>query len=233
MSGLSDKDGRLRVWLLRSRRALGLSQADLADEAGVGRTTVVTMETRGPSEVSEASRLLVIDALQRSAQARGIDLAPLPDAEAPPAQPGRRIPVIGSVPGGPTALRHQWSEATAEDGWETIDRGDLPENGTYFALRVDGDSMEPALHDGDRIVCTPMPRYEEIDPVKLNGRVVVVQFAEESNYRGETTLARWRMMGDRVVLVKDNPRYAPLEYPDDGVTGLAVVVELRRKVVGI
>lgn len=142
---------------------------------------------------------------------------------------GRMIPVIGTVPGGPTALRFQWSEASPEVGFETIDRGDLPDGATYFALRVDGDSMTPAIQNSDTIVCSPLPRYENVDPKRLDGKVVVVQFTEDSDYKGETTLARWRVMGERILLTKDNPRYTPMDYPDGGVHGVAVVVELRRR----
>lgn len=142
---------------------------------------------------------------------------------------GGKIAVIGTVPGGPTAIRYQWNEATPADGFESIDRGSLPENGVFFAVRVDGESMAPSLKDGDVIVCTPMPRYEDVDPKRLDGKVVVVQFTEESEHQGETTLARWRVVDSQVLLTKDNPRFAPVSYPDGGVHGVAVVVELRRK----
>lgn len=219
-------------WIRLARKKSGLTQAALAELVKVDTSTISQLEN-GRREPNPTTRWTILEQLTGALLAARETMPPPPVSpeEVYPPEPHlpSRIAVIGTVPGGPTALRYQWSEATSAEGFESVDRGDLPAEASYFALRVDGESMAPTVWDGDLVICTPVPRYEDINPAKLDGRLVVVNFTEESMYGGETTIARWKMLGDQIVLSKDNPRFSPLVYPPDGVHGVAVVVELRRR----
>lgn len=66
-----------------------------------------------------------------------------------------------------------------------------------FLMRVDGDSMEPVIHDGDLLVVDRSARA-------ISGSIVVVAL------NGEYTVKRLRIAGEQLWLVPDNPKYKRL-----------------------
>ncbi len=131
----------------------------------------------------------------------------------------KRIPVLGAVRGGVPI------DAIEDiEDWEEIDTRQVPfRSGTFFALRVVGDSMEPTLREGDIVIVRQQPRVEngEIGIVAINGDTATVKEVKESS------------LG--ITLIGHNAAvYTPHFYDREEVESLPLriigkVVELRRK----
>jgi phage repressor protein C with HTH and peptisase S24 domain len=69
------------------------------------------------------------------------------------------------------------------------------------ALTVDGDSMYPTLHRGDMVVCDSCGwSGEGVYAVRMNGKGFVKRVTQRPR---------------KVVLLSDNPKYPPLEEPEE------------------
>jgi len=128
-----------------------------------------------------------------------------------------RIPVVRRVAAG-TPLG-SFDEVI---GYETISK-DLASKGSYFALKISGDSMSPNISNGDIIICREQPDAED-------GQVVV---ALVNGCDG--VCKRLRKYEDgTIALLSDNSSYRPLYFNNSEVDTVPVrvvgiVVELRRK----
>lgn len=103
------------------------------------------------------------------------------------------IPVLGTIAcGEPIYVRENFASYRVEPK-ETLPSGNL------YYLRAKGDSMEPTIPDGSMVLIREQPDVEsnEIAAVLVNG--------DE-----EATLKRVRKQGDSVILMPDNPKYAPI-----------------------
>ena len=101
------------------------------------------------------------------------------------------VPILGSI-----ACGQKITPDTEPDGY-----ADLPEGiSADFALRCKGDSMTPTLIDGDIVLIRSQPEVE-------NGQIAAVNIA------GETTLKHVYHHADGLLLVADNPKYAPIFAP--------------------
>ena len=113
------------------------------------------------------------------------------------------IPVVGSI-----ACGERVSPDTERDGY-----ADLPDRvKADFALRCRGDSMNPTFFDGDLVLIRQQPEVN-------TGQIAAV------NIDGETTLKHIYYQDGGVLLVADNPAFAPVFVPaekDIIVHGLAV-----------
>ena len=122
-----------------------------------------------------------------------------------------RVPLVGRVVAGIPMLSDENIEqripVPAE--WTT--------KGTFFALRVAGDSMRGAgIFEGDQVIVRQRS-------VAADGDVVV------ATIEGETTIKRLRLRGSRVVLVPENPRYPLIEVRAEEPIVQGVVVGLMRE----
>ena len=110
---------------------------------------------------------------------------------------------------------------------ETIGYEAIPESmalkGTYFALKISGDSMSPGICDGDIVICREQPDAEDGQTVVclVNGNDGVCKKLRK--YEDGT-----------IALVSDNPVYPPMYFSVSDVDSTpvrvrGVVVELRRK----
>ena len=70
------------------------------------------------------------------------------------------IPVLGKVPAG---VPYEAIENSIPESYETIPKNWLRGNKKYFALFLDGDSMEPQYHDGDTAIFLKTPTCESGD----------------------------------------------------------------------
>lgn len=120
------------------------------------------------------------------------------------------IPILGSVPAG--------APSEAIEGVEDylhLEK-DMVLSGTYFALKVKGDSMTGAgIYDGDTIVIRQQRNAED-------GEIVVAKVDG-----GEGTVKRFRKKDGEVYLQPENPAYEPIRGRDIEVAGK--VVYLTRK----
>jgi len=61
--------------------------------------------------------------------------------------------------------------------------------------------MEPALHEGDMVICSPGQQLH-------NGDAAVVRTRSENVF-----IKYWQKRGERVVLESANADYKPIEFP--------------------
>ena len=135
---------------------------------------------------------------------------------------GIKIGVFGDVAAGIPIDRIENFDPEDPDSWEEIDRS-MAKGGTYFALRIKGDSMAPRILAGDVVIV----RYQ---PTAESGQIAVVAV------NGDMATCKkvfWSENGD-LSLISLNPNYPPYHYTaeqvrEKPVTILGVVVELRGK----
>lgn len=110
-----------------------------------------------------------------------------------------KIPIIGSVAAGEPI----WDE----DSYDVYVDGPAKAD---FAMKVEGDSMEPTYYNGDVI-------YVRSQSAVDNGRVAVVILdstaALKHVYRGKTALT----------LISDNPKYEPMVLPYDDYETVRII----------
>lgn len=97
----------------------------------------------------------------------------------------------------------------AETLWRCYDRA--------FAVRIDGQSMEPQIHHGDLVVLSPIHGPED-------GRAAVVQLAGQIG----VTCKRFRREGGRVHLIPANETFPATDYPAEQVVWALRVLALVR-----
>jgi SOS regulatory protein LexA len=126
-----------------------------------------------------------------------------------------RIPLLGRVVAG--------VPVTSE---ENVERripvpAEWTRHGTYFALRVAGDSMRDAgILAGDQVIIRKQSTASD-------GDLVV------ATLEGETTLKRLQLRGSRATLVAENPHYRKIDVRTESAIIQGVVVGLMRKYGGL
>lgn len=107
-------------------------------------------------------------------------------------------------------------------GYEEI-TDHMAKTGTYFGLKVNGDSMTPNIADGDIIICRQQPDAED-------GQIVVALI----NGNDGVCKRLKKYQDGTIALISDNSAYPPLyfsmaELDDIPVRIMGIVKELRRK----
>jgi repressor LexA len=121
-----------------------------------------------------------------------------------------RVPLVGRVVAGVPVTSEEHAEAMIAVPAQWTARG------SYFALRVSGDSMRDAgILDGDEAVVRRQATAKDDD--------IVVATLD-----GETTLKRLQLRGSRARLVAENPRYRPIDIRTESAIIHGVVVGLMR-----
>lgn len=197
-----------RLKSLREERTV--SQKELAFALDVAQSAVGNWES--------GARQPNLDRIRQLASFFGVSVGYLLGTEDRPSpDPDRfRVPVLGYVRAG--------LPLTAEEqvlGYEDVSR-EIANAGDHFALRVQGDSMEPYLLEGDIVL---VRQQEDVD----SGDTAVVLIGGE-----DATVKKLVKHENGVSLVAANPKYDPLFFTADEVESLPVsvlgkVVELRRK----
>ena len=127
-------------------------------------------------------------------------------------RPVLHIPLVGDVAAGTDVLAQENIEELVPVA------SDLTGEGTFFVLRVRGDSMiDAGILAGDLVVVRQQPEAR-------NGEVVVAGIPGE-----EATVKTFSRQGNRVVLVPANERLAPMEYDAADVTVFGRVVTVMRR----
>jgi repressor LexA len=131
---------------------------------------------------------------------------------------GIRIPVLGSVPCGIPTEAIEYLDA---EDWEEISEV-LSRQGTFFGLKVKGNSMIPRIQEGDILIVKVQPDAESGDVViaKINGE--------------DACCKRLIKHQDGIVLQSFNPCYAPMYFSREEIQTKPVqiigkVVENRQK----
>lgn len=185
------------------------TQIDLAEYLGVSKSTV-SMWVNGV----RVPRMARIDAMARFF---GVNRSDIMEPWGEPHSAGSvSIPVYARVAAG---LPFEAVE-------DIIDREEIPEalsqQGTYYGLRIWGDSMEPRMKKGDVVIVRKQTTADDGDIViaTINGT--------------DATCKRFRKYADGIALISNNPAYPPMYYTAQEVEQLPVciigkVVELRAK----
>ena len=119
-----------------------------------------------------------------------------------------RVPVLGHVAAGVPILAQEHIEE-----YLAFDIGDDP--GSYFALRVRGDSMVNAgILSGDLVVVRQQPTAE-------NGEIVVALLGDEA------TVKRLSRRGKELWLLPENPDYSPINGAGAEILGRVMAVVRR------
>lgn len=171
----------------RLRLGAGYSQEQLARKLGISQGAISQWE-QGKT-VPDTPMLLQL------AQIFGVSLndfaddSPRRDLDGVIVMRKNAAPIIGEVACG--------TPITAEQNVEGYT--DLPD-GVHadFALRCKGDSMVPTFADGDLVLIRQQPDVE-------NGQIAAV------GIDGEATLKHVYKSASGVILVSDNPNYAPIQ----------------------
>lgn len=169
------------------RRERGISQEELSELALLHRVTVAKYES-GQVEPGASALSRIADALGVSTDEILCRVDKLP-----PFVPIVRasVPVVGEIACGVPITAEQNTEGFA----------DLPDGvSADFALRCKGDSMTPTFLDGDLVLIRQQPEVAD-------GQIAAV------GIDGEATLKHFYKTPGGVLLVSDNPKFAPMAYP--------------------
>lgn len=203
------------------RKQKGLKQGDLAASLGVAQSTLSGWEN-GKFEIDDKNKIKLADffgvsvdyLLGREVSANspwnenGIDMAPR--------KKGIKIPVLGRVVAGIPV------EAVQDViDYEEIDE-EMAKTGEFFALQIQGDSMEPRIKSGDVVI---VRKQDIVD----SGDIAIVMVNGD-----DATCKKFVKHKNGVSLVSMNPAYTPMFYTMDEVESLPVrilgrVMELRAK----
>jgi repressor LexA len=203
--------------LKNERKKIGLSQTEFADKLGMNARTYASYE-RGERDISTAVLLNICKALNISSDTLlgNSEVKPTISFSGPntsgksaymmPFANTVKVPLIGRVAAG--------LSCHAEDnieGYILTDSELLHEGYEYFWLTVTGDSMEPELHDGDRVL---VREQETLDSecfavVRIDGEDGVVK--------------RVRIDSDRITLTSINPYYPPRVFEREQMNTICVV----------
>lgn len=192
------------------RKSKGLSQAKMAE--------ILCISPQAYSNYETGKRKPSSETLIKIANLYGVSVDYLLGKK-PQTEHGetRIIPLLGAVPAG-TPIE------AIEDVEEYIDiYPRFVKHGELFALRVQGDSMEPDLRTGDIAI---IEKQDYID----NGDIAVVRV----NGDDDVTLKRVKINTRGLMLIPSNPAYDPVFFDSDQVSTLPVtiigkVIEIRRR----
>lgn len=186
------------------RQARGITQKQLAEWSGLGRSQISNYENGLRTPDWETQEIL--------ADFFNVRLDYLMDRDTP----NTRIPVLGKVIAG----------IPLDAVEEIIDYEEIPiemaKNGEYFALQIKGDSMEPKFSAGDVVI---VRKQEDVD----NGDIAIVLVNGN-----EATVKKIRKFDGGINLIPTNSNYDVLTYTNTQIEQLPVriigkVVELRAK----
>lgn len=129
---------------------------------------------------------------------------------------GVKIPVLGNVAAG---IPIEMIEDVVD--WEEISPS-MAKNGTYFGLRVKGNSMSPRIAEGDTLV------VRKQDTAETNDIVIVTVNGDSA------TCKRLMKHETGISLISFNPMYPPIEFTNEEILSKPVkiigkVVENRQK----
>lgn len=186
------------------RMSLGITQKELAERAGL---------SQGFMSDIEKSDNLRYQTLEKIARALGMDVAGLLTARIPGEMPvvrnekaARAIALVAKVPaGGPEAIPRE----TILD-WLTVPGITDP---NAFAIRVEGNSMEPTFRHDDIVIISPA-----VLPSKGDAVLAV-------HMDGTAVVKRYYVRGDEIILTSDNPDYEPIIWKRSEMRFLGKVVK--------
>ncbi len=187
-----------------ARKQAGLTQGELAKKLGIAYPTLNKYE-RG-HRVPDSSILSHISGILKC-NPGWLLTGDGNDTEAQTVQTTRTL-VLKKVP-------DEFPEQVSEESCEYISLPDVPDD--TYAVIVKGDSMTPAIREGDYAIFTDNDNINSGDIVIIN------------NEWGESMLKRFHVKDDKTYLISDNPEYPPLP-PDAPYKIIGKVIAIWRKI---
>lgn len=195
----------------RLREQRGLSQEALAKLTGYTDRSSIAKIEKGSVDLQQSKIELFAKALGTTVK----DLVGWDDENDIHLRKSISINVYGVVPAGiPLEM--------IEDIIDTEDITDeLARTGTFFGLKIKGDSMIPDIHDGDIVIVRQQDDAE-------SGDTVIATINSD-----EATCKRLRKYKEGIELIANNPNYKPLYFNNNDIEQKPIriigkVVELRR-----
>ncbi|MEK4700404.1 XRE family transcriptional regulator [Solibacillus sp. FSL R7-0668] len=172
------------------RKEKGLTQSELANKLNVVSTAVSAWER-------DANKPMM-DKLTIMSELFNVPISHFFDVEIPsniiPLQPNIvQVPIIGKIACGDPITAVQNIEGY------TYEFADFLPKGEIFALIAKGDSMEPTIANGSKVLVRAQSDVE-------NGELAAVLV----NGDEEATLKRVKKQGDTILLMPDNPAHEPI-----------------------
>lgn len=194
--------------LKQARKAKGMTQDEIAALIGLSRQAYASYETgfRDPDTATLAKLARILDVTTDYLVGNSEALK----------QKDRFIPLLGTVPAGVPI-------EAIEDIEEYIDiYPRFVKHGELFALRVQGDSMEPDIRNGDIAIIEKQDNAE-------SGSIAVVRVNGE-----DVTVKKIRVSQKGLMLIPLNPAYDPVFFDQNQIATLPVtiigkVIEIRRR----
>lgn len=166
----------------------GMDRHKLAEELGVSYSAV--------SEWLRKASYPRIDKIEKMANIFHVEKSDLVEERVPNAErvvKAKRIPILSSIACGSPSLIE---EGVTEYVTEPVNY--LP-SGEYFYLRAKGESMMPTIPNGSLVLIRRQPAVE-------NNEIAAVVMMDTN----EATLKRVKKVGDKVLLLPDNPKFTPI-----------------------
>lgn len=192
----------------RRRAELKISADELAKRIGKDRSTIYRYESHDIEELP----LSIVEPLAKALKTTPAYIMGWSSEN----KTKRQIPVLGTVKAGYPA------EAIENIlDYEEISE-DMALSGEFFALRVNGDSMEPKFSDGDIVI---VRKQEDVD----NGDIAIMLVNGD-----EATIKKVQKFEGGINLIPSNSAYDVLTFTNKEIVQLPVqcigkVVELRAK----
>jgi len=220
LAGMTKSPEMLKDRILDRRTALGLSQAQLAEKAGVSQVTIQHLES---GRNSTSKKLLdIAKALGVTAEWLGSGegtARPASNVQAPSVEPeAYRYPVISWVAAG------AWAEAVEPfpPGYsDRYEMSDYDSKGAAFWLEVKGDSMTSPVGTS---ITEGMLILVDTEAEAISGKLVIAKLADSN----EATFKKLVEDGGRRFLKPLNPAY-PVEMCMEGCRIVGVVVRAMIK----
>jgi len=203
-----------RVRDLRIKR--GMSQEELANLVGLSGRSHISKIEKGDRDIKQGLLVKLARALSTT-----------PEYLLVGENPGRmsdtsfRIRVYGDVAAGVPIDEIDNMDFDDPDNWEEIPPS-MAKSGTYFGLRIKGDSMSPRICNGDVVIVRQQSTIE-------NGDIAIVAINGE-----KATCKKVKKTEQGITLVGLNPAFTPMffswqEVAETPVSILGKVVENRAK----
>lgn len=180
----------------------GISLEELGNRIGVGKSTVRKYEV-GSIKVSH-------ERLEQISNALGIDVSLLYGEEVQGETAD--VPLYGSISCGDGSVIYESTEGyiTSPKNWV--------ENGIYFYLTAQGDSMTGAkIHEGDLLLIQKQVSVE-------NGEIGAVVVDDEC------VLKRVYRDKDKFTLVSENPNYPPIIFNPKTDKNIKIIGKLKKSI---
>lgn len=200
----------------RLREEKDWTQAEFAKQLGLSDKAVSTWE----NDIKTPR----MPTLKKIAALFSVDVAYIIGEKRDEPHSSVKIPVLGGVAAGiPITAIEEYIDPDDPSTWEEIPY-EIAKNGTYFALRIEGDSMEPKISYGDTVI---VRKQDDVE----NGDIAIVTVGGEDT---RATCKKIKKRTDGILLMSTNPKYEPMYYNKKEVSELPVsilgkVIELRAK----